>query len=95
MVERIDLLDLLFRGGSELMAAFDFSITNRKTLAPRTYRVHSGYGAKIPTSHMIQVNYGKRWYRVYCTNYANSGVCWVVYRGNKINIRDTDLLRFT
>ena len=52
-----------------------------------TYTV-SGYGSKIPTDYMIYVNGTKRWYRVYCTIYSNSGSCWVTVKGQKYYIRE-------
>jgi len=42
----------------------------------------TGYGAKIPTRHMVRIN--DRWYRVYCTIYSNAGTCWVSKGGKKI-----------
>jgi hypothetical protein len=35
----------------------------------------TGYGSKIPTSRMAKV--GKRWYRIYCCVYSNSGTCYI------------------
>lgn len=35
----------------------------------------SGYGKKIPTVWMVQLD--KRWRRVYCCVFANSGTCYV------------------
>ena len=43
----------------------------------------SGYGSKIPTDYMVYVNETKRWYRVYCTIYSNSGSCWVTVKGQR------------
>lgn len=40
----------------------------------------SGYGSKIPTGRKIKV--GKRWRRVYCICYGNSGTCYIVEKGN-------------
>jgi len=36
----------------------------------------SGYGRKIPTSHMIK--WGNKWRRVYCCIYSNSGTCYIL-----------------
>lgn len=35
----------------------------------------SGYGARIPTEHMV--NYGNRWRRVYCYRYSNIGTLFI------------------
>jgi hypothetical protein len=35
----------------------------------------SGYGRRIPTSHMIRLN--RRWRRVYCCQYSNAGACYI------------------
>lgn len=35
----------------------------------------SGYGRRIPTSRMVRLN--KRWRRVYCCIFSNSGTCYV------------------
>jgi hypothetical protein len=37
----------------------------------------SGYGRKIPTSKMVRLPGSKRWRRVYCCIYSNSGTCYV------------------
>ena len=41
----------------------------------------SGYGSKIPTSWKARI--GKRWYRVYCMVYSNSGTCYILIRGER------------
>ena len=35
----------------------------------------SGYGGRIPTSTMVQVD--GRWRRVYCACYGNAGTCYI------------------
>jgi len=35
----------------------------------------SGYGDRIPTSHMIKLN--GRWHRVFCRVWGNSGTCYI------------------
>lgn len=35
----------------------------------------TGYGARIPTRHMVQHN--GRWRRVYCCAYSNVGTCFI------------------
>lgn len=37
----------------------------------------TGYGRKIPTSHMVRLPGSPRWRRVYCCIYSNSGTCYV------------------
>lgn len=37
----------------------------------------SGYGARIPTVHMVRLSGSRRWRRVYCCIYGNSGFCFV------------------
>jgi len=36
----------------------------------------TGYGRKIPTSHMIK--WGNKWRRVYCCIHSNSGTCYIL-----------------
>ena len=43
----------------------------------------SGYGAKIPTRHMVRT-VDQKWRRVYCTIYSNIGTLWIVQHGEKI-----------
>jgi len=37
----------------------------------------SGYGRKIPTQHVVKLPGSKRWQRVYCCIFSNSGTCYV------------------
>lgn len=37
----------------------------------------SGYGRRIPTTHMVQLPGSPRWRRVYCCIFSNSGTCYV------------------
>ena len=37
----------------------------------------TGYGCKIPTKHMVRLPGEKRWRRIYCCYYSNSGTCYV------------------
>ena len=41
----------------------------------------TGYGARIPTRHMVQLN--GRWRRVYCCIFSNSGTLYIGPRNNK------------
>jgi hypothetical protein len=48
----------------------------------------SGYGSKVPTTHMVKLPGGKRWRRVYCCIWSNSGTCYVPDKaGNWVTIR--------
>ena len=40
----------------------------------------TGYGRKIPTTRMVKLPGGKKWRRVYCCIYSNSGTCYVADR---------------
>ncbi len=44
----------------------------------------SGYGKKLVTT--FKINYNKKYYRVYCTCYSNSGSYWFTVKGKKIFI---------
>jgi hypothetical protein len=48
----------------------------------------SGYGSRIPTAHMVKLPGGKRWRRVYCCIWSNSGTCYVDVPGGWAVIRD-------
>jgi hypothetical protein len=37
----------------------------------------SGYGSRIPMTLMVQLPGSRRWRRVYCRIYGNSGTCYV------------------
>lgn len=48
-----------------------------QTVPPRN-RSRTGYGRKIPTRFMAIIpDLGKRYRRVYCCIYSNSGTCYV------------------
>lgn len=53
----------------------------REGEAPRNPYV-GGYGSKIPTSFMIC--YLKRWRRVYCVCWSNSGTLWANVEGERV-----------
>lgn len=59
----------------------------RQTDQPTYGRTASGYGGKIPTSHMIR--YAGRWRRVYVMCYSNSGTAYVIVNGANL-VLDTD-----
>ena len=37
----------------------------------------TGYGRKIPTTHMVKLPDSNHWRRVYCCIYSNIGTCYV------------------
>lgn len=53
----------------------------------------SGYGAKIPTSYMVRTDAdgGKRWRRVYCMCYSNSGSFYVLVNGKRAWLDELEL----
>lgn len=46
----------------------------------------SGYGAKIPSEHMVRI--GQRWHRVYVMCYGNSGSAYIIRNGQRQFIRE-------
>lgn len=42
----------------------------------------SGYGKKLTTAYQVKVN--KRWYRVYCCIFSNSGTLYICSKGKEI-----------
>lgn len=48
----------------------------------------SGYGGKIPTTHMVKLPGSNRWRRVYIAIYSNSGTCYVPKGKDWIVIND-------
>lgn len=44
----------------------------------------SGYGCKLTTRYMV--HYKGRWRRVYSSCYSNSGVLYILVRGERIHI---------
>ncbi len=48
----------------------------RQSPAPRFYSA-SGYGRKIPTKHLVQLD-DKRWRRVYVCQISNAGTAYVL-----------------
>ena len=47
----------------------------------------SGYGSRIPTARMVQLPGSKRWRRVYCCIWSNSGTCYVEQGNDWVVIR--------
>jgi hypothetical protein len=53
--------------------------TNR----PRPGQGVFGYGSKISTDLILQLRGERRWRRVYCCQWSNSGTCYAVVRGER------------
>lgn len=54
----------------------------------------TGYGSKIPTEYMIKVNddCGRRWHRIYCSIYGNSGASYIIVKNRRKYIQfDTEI----
>lgn len=47
--------------------------------APKSGKTASGYGAKLPTSHMLRIN--NRWRRVYAICYSNTSTLYIRLNG--------------
>ena len=43
--------------------------------APKSGKTVTGYGAKLPTSHMLRIN--NRWQRVYAICYSNAATLYI------------------
>lgn len=67
-------------------------ITSHKICdAPNSFTL-SGYGGKIPTRHMVQIDGHKRWFRVYVMCYSNSGSAYIETKKEFLHIADYMLL---
>ena len=55
-------------------------VTAKRQTTPPLHRSASGYGSKIPTSWMLQLD-GKRWHRVYVIQWSNAGSAYVLVGG--------------
>ena len=44
----------------------------------------TGYGDKIPTRYLVFI--AKKWRRVYCRQYSNSGTCYVLINKERVII---------
>lgn len=53
-------------------------------------QTNSGYGRKLVTEHMIQIE--KRWYRVYNCCFSNSGTNYIIKSGKHIVIDLEDVV---
>ena len=51
----------------------------KTTRQPRKWQTLTGYGKAIPTTYMVRIN--KRWYRVKCCCFSNSGTCYITVAG--------------
>jgi hypothetical protein len=48
----------------------------------------SGYGSKLRTSYMIQLDGKPLWRRIYCICYSNSGSLYVLVSGQRLFVHD-------
>lgn len=51
-----------------------------------------GYGNKIRTDYMVQLDYAPRWYRVYAICHSNVASHYVMVKGNRLFITDCTLM---
>ena len=58
------------------------NVEHKETELPWYGQTATGYGSKIPTSHLVI--WANRWLRVYVTCYSNSGTAWITVKGQKI-----------
>lgn len=59
--------------------------------SPRSGHTASGYGSKIPTGYMVQLDGDKRWRRLYAICYSNVATFFVVVTGERVIVRDADI----
>jgi hypothetical protein len=53
--------------------------------APRSGNTASGYGKRLPTQYMVELD--GRWRRVYCCLYSNNGTCYIgKFKTNTVQI---------
>lgn len=50
-----------------------------------------GYGKKITTRYMVQIEGSTRWYRVYCCIFSNIGTLYIKTRQGDLIVEDSDL----
>lgn len=75
-----------------IIASYDLSeLEHKQVLLPHQrlglQYTRSGYGSRIPTTHMVKLPQGKRWRRVYCCVWSNAGTCYVSVGKDWIVIR--------
>jgi hypothetical protein len=63
-------------------------VTAVRQTAPPPNRSRTGYGSKIPTSWMLEID--GRWHRVYVVVYSNSGSAYVTVRGKDLYLGSYD-----
>lgn len=63
-------------------------VEHKLTIEPWKGRTQTGYGAAMPTVHMVK--WAGRWRRVYVANWGNSGSCYIGKPGNWIATVDRD-----
>lgn len=58
-------------------------VTAKRQTEPPPNRSRTGYGSKIPSSWLLQLD-GKHWNRVYVICYSNAGSAYVLSRGVRL-----------
>lgn len=58
-------------------------VTAKRQTEPPRNRSRSGYGSKIPSSWLLQLD-GKRWHRVYVVIWSNAGSPYVIVGGERL-----------
>jgi hypothetical protein len=69
--------------------ATGFDVIERE--APRSGMTQSGYGNRLPSHRMIRFHGEKTLYRVYVICYSNAGTCYVVRKGRRLIVKNSDL----
>lgn len=67
--------------------ASDFVATNYRPLGWQVrglQKTASGYGKKIPTTHTVNFKGKER--RIYCDCFSNSGVTYIMVKGEKVYV---------
>jgi len=67
----------------------DKRVTAKRATTPPIHRSASGYGSKIPTQWLLQID-GKRWHRVYVVQWSNAGSCYVLVGGERLFLGSYD-----
>lgn len=72
------------------MNSLDMStVTGRRETDPPVTRTRSGYGSKLPTSHMLRL--GSRWHRVYAICWGTGATCYIIQGGKPAYIATGEL----
>lgn len=67
-------------------------VTAKRATTPPWNRSRSGYGSKIPSQWLLQLD-GKRWHRVYIICYSNSSTAYVRTKQGNLFLGGYDLVR--